>query len=229
MINSLPPCNYDACFLYFLFLKNPLCIWSHFPKLDVSGGVKIRPLRKSSGQTIKLMELMGKGRGLERERERENRNTVLWQVVFTQSILSDVGYRLLKIWVALKRAGVLSSICLATCLYGLLISCVLYIISCLDLVLLSTVCFWEGDTSICWHLQTSSNAVFVTGWWWYDDDGCCTILRTIFSSTSTVCVFSILCPILSSVMLSNIVTVHNFLILVSILNKKFKHYTFVLH
>ena len=37
----------------------------------MSGGVKIRPLRKSSGQTIKLMELMGKGRGLERERERE--------------------------------------------------------------------------------------------------------------------------------------------------------------
>ena len=37
----------------------------------MSGGVKIRPLRKSSGQTIKLMELMGKGKGLERERERE--------------------------------------------------------------------------------------------------------------------------------------------------------------
>ena len=71
MINSLPTCSYNACFLYFLFLKNPLCIWTHFPKLDVSGGVKIRSLRKSSGQTTKLMELMGKGKGLERERERE--------------------------------------------------------------------------------------------------------------------------------------------------------------
>ena len=37
----------------------------------MSGGVKIRSLRKSSGQTTKLMELMGKGKGLERERERE--------------------------------------------------------------------------------------------------------------------------------------------------------------
>ena len=37
----------------------------------MSGGVKIRSLRKSSGQTTKLMGLMGKGKGLERERERE--------------------------------------------------------------------------------------------------------------------------------------------------------------
>ena len=37
----------------------------------MSGGVKIRSLRKSSEQTTKLMELMGKGKGLERERERE--------------------------------------------------------------------------------------------------------------------------------------------------------------
>ena len=37
----------------------------------MSGGVKIRSLRKSSGQTTKLMELMGKGKGLERDRERE--------------------------------------------------------------------------------------------------------------------------------------------------------------
>ena len=45
----------------------------------MSGGVKIRSLRKSSGKTTKLMELMGKGKGLDRvrERERENRNTVL--------------------------------------------------------------------------------------------------------------------------------------------------------
>ena len=235
MINSLPPCNYDACFLYFLFLKNPLCIWSHFPKLDVSGGVKIRSLRKSSGQTIKLMELMGKGKGLEREREKERIEILCFDKLSSHSqfylMLVIDFWRFGWPWrgPVCCRRSVLCLLCLATCLYGLLISCVLYITSCLDLVLLSTVCFWEGDTSICWHLQTSSNAVFVTGWWWYDDDGCCTIFAQFFSSTSTVCVFSILCPILSSVMLSNIVTVHNFLILVSILNTKFKHYTFVLH
>lgn len=228
MINSLPPCNYNACFLYFLFFKkNPLCIWTHFSKLDVAGGVKIRSLGKSSGQTIKLMELRGKGKGLERERI---------EILCFDKLSSHSQFYLMLVidfwrfgwpWRGPVCCGrsVLCLLCLATCLSGLLISCVLYITSCLDLVFLSTVCFWEGDTSICWHLQTSSNAVFVTGWWWW----LLYYLRTISSSTSTVCVFSILCPILSSVMLSNIVTVHNFLILVSILNKKFKHYTFVLH
>jgi len=62
-----PVCNYKVCFLSLLFLKNPLLICTHFPKLDVSGGVKIRSLKKSSGQTIKLLELRGKEMGLERD------------------------------------------------------------------------------------------------------------------------------------------------------------------
>lgn len=186
MINSLPTCNYNACFLYFLFLKNPLCIWTHFPKLDVSGGVKIRSLRKSSGQTTKLMELMGKGKGLERERERERIEILCFDKLSSHSqfylMLVIDFWRFGWPWrgPVCCRRSVLCLLCLATCLYGLLISCVLYITSCLDLVFLSTVCFWEGDTSICWYLQTSSTAVFVTGWWWYDDDGCCTIFAQFF-------------------------------------------------
>lgn len=57
-----PACNYNAGFLYLLFLTNPLRIWTHL------GEVKVRSLRNSSGQTIKLLELRGKEMGLERDR-----------------------------------------------------------------------------------------------------------------------------------------------------------------
>lgn len=70
MINSLPPCNYNACFLYFLFFKKSSLHLNSFSKAGCAGGVEIRSLRRSSGRTIKLMALRGKGKGLERERER---------------------------------------------------------------------------------------------------------------------------------------------------------------
>lgn len=129
---------------------------------------------------------MGKGKGLERERERERIEILCFDKLSSHSqfylMLVIDFWRFGWPWrgPVCCRRSVLCLLCLATCLYGLLISCVLYITSCLDLVFLSTVCFWEGDTSICWHLQTSSTAVFVTGWWWYDDDGCCTIFAQFF-------------------------------------------------